>query len=888
MTERAHDQILPRILPFILGLMLLTASAVCTGYAQTPILDDAALQENVPIEFELKRVGRIELISIQRDNQVFIPLQQLFDFLKIKHEFDPVANTISGFLVSADTPYVVDASNGKIRVGKRSGDLNVNDFVARDTEIYLRVELFDRYFGLPINYKPRQLGAILSTNMQLPVFLDRQLMKIENEFDQRVRPDEPEYFIDRPIRIIDGMRLDYVLRQGINTTSTPVTSFFTRVAGHALGGDVEARFNGILFPEADITQTRAFWRFVPPNERAQSKLFRQLTIGDFITNGIQPREGYGVEITNRPPYPRIYFADEYFAGQTVGDRNIYYYNNFRLEQYQPPDTAGRYEFDRVLRYGVNYVEIRQYNEWGEMFGDTYRIFVPQAMVPPKDVEYTLSAARIRDIKYHPWYGEGGFQWGISSRITAGARIEYYDNEELTTNVFPTLNAVVRISSHLNGSVIFSPNAFNRGILEMTLPSLIDGVVTYTDYQPVRLFNPRLAINELNAALSVPFSVGQSRFSISFGGTQTIFDQSRQRTALIGASAYIGTVFPRIFTRMGWNHSYTTGQNTLTFHETEPAIRFRLPANLYLQFATRYDHLESEFIDARIGAILQPRSNLTFEFSYDKGFRFDNDVLRFRLQWILPYTRVTGTATSYERRNTFYSLAVSGSIGFNPQHGDFFFENNSGRATFGGILVAPFLDANNNGMRDQGEETLRLASVRATRLADAEGFSFTEYPGIGWGTTRAVPYQHYVIEIERTGFENPLWVPRHSVVEVSTAPGRFSYYELPVLLGGAVRGSVVIGEALQNQYGVEGIRVNIREVGAIDTRVAFEATVETFSNGDFEIIAVPPGTYEVSLDGRQLSTAGLSTSTFLRTVTVEPQRDGDVIEDVSFQLIEVEQ
>ncbi len=860
---------------FALAMVFIVAAS--TSRAQTPVDDDAPAQETIPVEFTLKRVGKVELLSIQRDNQVFLPLRKLFDFLKIRHEFDPTAGTLTGFLVSPDTPYVIDAQRSRIRVGKRAGDLSVSDYIVRDNDIFLRVELFERYFGLPVNYHPRQLAASLATTMALPVFLDQQLIKLENELARRPGPVEPEASVDRTFRLIDGARLDYVIRSSFSTTAVPNRSFLTHIAGHVLGGDVDARFTGTITPSPSLRQTRARWRFVPQHEREQGKLFRQITVGDFITSGLLSREIYGVEMTNHPPYPRIFFADETFSGSGFNERNIYFFDNFRIQQVARAETTGIYDITEMMRYGVNFVDIRQYSEWGERFGETYRIFIPTTFVPPKEVDYSVSAGRLRDFIYDPWYADAGFQWGISSRVTAGARVEYFDVDDLSTRVFPSVNALVRVTSHLTGEATLSPNALASGSLDLTLPSLVSGALTFTHYRKVRLFNPRNAINELTASLGLPFSAGGSRFSVDMGGTQTIFDQVRQRTARVGASAYFGSVSPRVSTRLGWNHSYVTRQTSLSFHETEPAVRFRLPANLFLSLSTRFDHIESEFIDARVDAILQPRTNLTFEFTYDRRFRFNDDFLRFRVQWILPYTRLNATVTSNGDRNTYYSLAVSGSIGVYPEGGRFFFENNAARANFGAILITPFLDENNSGIREPGEEVLTSAQVHASRLADAQGFTLTLFPELGWGTTRAVPYQHYVVEIDRTGFDNPLWVPRYNVVEVSTAPGRFTYYEMPVVLGGAIRGSVVIGDLPPNQFGVEGIRVHVKEVGT-DARVPFEKTVETFSNGDYEILAVPPGTYEVSLDIRQLTMAKLATAQITRTVTLESKRDGEFCAD----------
>ncbi|MFN0157166.1 MAG: carboxypeptidase-like regulatory domain-containing protein [Bacteroidota bacterium] len=868
---------------FALAVASLSFASVL--FAQTPAVDDAPAQEAVPIAFEVKRVGKIEVISLQRDNQVYLPVSRVFDFLRIKHEYDPVVGRITGFLVTADTPYVIDVTNGRLVVGKRSMALVPGDYAVRDNDIYLRVELFDTMFGLPVVYRPRQLSASLSTNLALPIFLDQRLRRLENELALRRDRPLPEASFGRSMSFVDGARLDYSLRQSLSSTSNPTRSFFSRFTGHLLGGDVEARFNGSITPDPRIQQTRARWRFVP---QRPTSTFRQLTIGDFITSGILSRQIYGVEISNRPPYSRTVFSDESFFGVSDLARNVYFYDNFKLFSVQQPESSGVYRFDAPLRYGVNFVDIRHYSMWGEPFGDTYRIFIPSTLVPPKEIDYNISVGRLRDAS-DPWYGEMVTQWGVSSRVTTGARVEFFDIDGLPTKIYPSLNAVARITEHMLGEMVLSPNAFYRGNIEFTLPSLVGASFSYQHYRrDNRLFNARNAINEMAATVILPFSANGARFSFDIGGQQTILVPGRERTMRAGASLFTGIFTPRITTRMGWFHSYVTEQTNRAFHETEPIFRVRLPANLLFSVSSRFDHLLGEFVDARINVVLQPRPNLDLEFLYDKNFILANDIMRFRVQYVLPYIRFTGVVTSTEQ-SVLYSQTLSGSIGAATQIGEFFFDNNAGRAGFGAILVSPFLDVNNNGIRDVGEEVLTSARLRASRLSDGDGASFSAYPGVGWGTTRAIPYTTYTVEIDKTGFENPLWIPRYSVLEISAAPGRFSYIEMPIISGGAVRGAVLIDDQSGEPFGVEGVRVRIRETVQMEgiVREPFERVVETFSTGDFEFLAVPPGTYEVSVDPIQLTLSGLLSKEISKIVTVESERDGDFVEGVNFIVTELE-
>ena len=837
----------------------------------------------VPIEFELKRAGRLEMISFQRSGKVYLPVQSVFDFLRIRNTYFPADGVLAGFFVSPDTPYTIDAREMQARVGNRNTTLFPEDVVLQGDSMYLRVDMFNQLFGLPVVYKPRALTASLTTQIPLPVYLDRRLKRYEDELTARPGRLKPETSFDRTFSFLDGGRLDYTLRQTVSSENVPGRTFSTRATGTVLGGDAEARLLGNLSSSVDILQARAQWRYVPVHDG----IISQYTVGDFVTSGLLSREIYGVQLTNHPASPRIFFADERLVGPTEFQRGVFMFQNSRLTAVES-DTSEAYKLNVGLRYGVNFVDVMEYGYWGETNRSAYRIAVPTDLVPPGDLDYTIAFGRLRDVA-NPWHGELSSQWGVSSRITAGVRTEYWGNEGLPTNVFPDFNLTARLTDHLIGTALVSPNAMLRGGLELTLPSQIGGSFSYTDFRQVRIFNPRSALNEMIAQATLPFSLNGERFELDLGGTQTILNFTRERNFSAGFNAFIGMVSPGVTTQYGWVYSYNAPVGTtIVFHETEPSIRMRLPANLFLSLSAPYDHIAGSFRNFRLDAAIQPVPNLLLEFQSDRSFAVGNTVARLSLQYVFPFARVTlGSTRSGD--GSFYDQSVSGSFGAAPQLGEFFFDNTASRAGFGGILVVPFIDANLNGVRDQGEEILNSARLSASTIGEG-GSQLTQVPGVGWVITRAIPYQEYVVQLEQKSLDNPLWIPRYHVVSTSAAPGSFTVVGIPVVIGGAVRGAVMVLKGPRLQVGLEYARVLIQE--DIDDedlaklrRPRFERKVETFSTGDFEVIGIPPGKYTVSLDGGQLASLGLQRNQLARPLTVESKPDGDIVEGVNFVVIE---
>jgi hypothetical protein len=839
-------------------------------------------EDYIPIVFELRRGGRTDVVSYQKGSRVYLPVLRVFDFLRIKSTYSPGEGLVTGFFVSPDTPYTIDAHNLRARVGKRQTTLLPDDVALRGDSLFLRVDMFDKLFGLPVVYRPRQLMASLVTQVDLPAFRDIQTARMEKQFNSRPQPLKPEVVLDRQFYWINGGQLDYTLRQSVSSSLLPSRTFSTRATGILLGGDAELRLLGTLSSGFSLEQTRARWRYVPN----ASSVVKQFVLGDYVSSGLIAREMYGFEMTNHPANPRIVFAEQLFTGRPTTGRGVYMFEGTTLRGIDK-NTSGVYGLSSNLRYGVNYIDLKEYGEWGETFTSSYRVVVPSTLVPPGELDYDVQIGRLRDVG-DPWHGSATYNWGVTSRITAGAGTEFYGVEALPTKIYPNLTATARINDHVIASTLLSPSALLRGTVEYTHPSLIGGSFTFTQYRNVRMFNPRGAINEMSATGIAPFSLNGYRFSLEAGAQQTILDLSRERRLDARVSAFLGQLSPSLSTSLRWNHSYNAGASELVYHESEPALRARLPANLFVSIATPYDHIAGKFRALRLGVFIEPIPRLSLEFQYDRNLQVSNTVVRMRLLYTFPQARVLlGTTSSSEIVS--YDQSVSGSIGVVPELGEFFFDYNTSRAAFGSMLVAPYLDANMNNRRDPGEQLVSSAKLLASTQGEG-GFRLTPVEGAGWLLQRAIPYQEYTVAMQQGGLENPLWIPRYRVLETNTAPGVYTYVPIPVITGGSLRGTALVLKGPNLQEGVEYLKVTVREDVSDEElarlgRPRYMKTVETFSTGDFELIGVPPGKFTVSVDPVQLASMGLQCRQCARPATVEARPEGDVVEGLNFVLIE---
>jgi outer membrane protein OmpA-like peptidoglycan-associated protein len=835
-------------------------------------------EESVPIEFELAKAGRVEMMSVQRGRDVYLPLGAVFSFLKVRNDFAVSEGKFSGRFI--DTAYVLNTITGEARVGKRQTTLSPQDYLVRDNELYLRVEQFQNIFGLPVKYNPRLLAASLRTNLRLPVFQEQRLAQLERNLARRTRP-VPEWDYQRRFTLLDGFRLDYTLRQTVLSQRTPTRSFATRLGFFVLGGDADLRLVGDASSTVRIDETTARWRFVPDHATA----IRQIQLGHLPTTGTQFHQILGGEITNRPAHRRMFFAIEPVEAQVLPDRKVYMYRDGRLADVQSTPTGGAYMFEVPLRFGASYVDFRTYNEWGELFEDSYRINIPATMLPPGEVEYSILGGKVRD-GLRQWFGESFVHWGINDRVTIGAGTQYDEKEGvLRKALIPSADAVVRVTDQLVGDAFWSPNAYLRGALSMTLPSLVSASVIQTKYhRNSRQFNPRRIIDQTDISLTIPMPLDGGRLVLDGIAQQTVLEVQRERIVRGGLGVLVGIFNPRIGTRQAF--SYTPSGDFLqsTGWQTEASLRVRMPGNLLFTTAGRYDHRRHSVQEFRADALVHPAQRFTVDIFYTRRYITDQAFIGVNLQYVFPFIRIASGFTRSPQSDR-YAQLVSGSLGYSLWRGDAFFDYSAVRAGYGSVFVAPYVDENNNGRRDRNESLINRARIRVSTVY-GEGMSLAQYPTAGWGTLRSLPYQQYIVEVDKSAFENPLWVPRYEAFTVTSEPGRFLYIDLPIAPGGMVRGSVNQRLSQTELRPLPGLKVSMRSIPSEDggeRSTQKERETVTFSNGEFEFIGILPGRYEVVLDKEQVTLLDLVPPATGQTITIQNLPEGDVVEGVDFVL-----
>ncbi len=848
-------------------LLITTVLSLAGGVvAQTDAPGDSTML--VPVGLDLQGGLRVDLQIMLRGERAYIPIRSLFDFVKIPVVLDLPTGRAEGAFLRSDNPYSIDGTALVAIIEGRSIALSQDDLLRGTDDLFLFEDRYNEIFGIALRYNPRRLEVSLKTKHRLPVYQERDRELARKRRRTLGQLPDPEVTIDRSFIPFGFGRIGYSLTSQLTQFGQPRRTFAVQVGNHILGGDMDTRVFG-TFGRAltwDDVLSRLRWAFL------NNSYVRQITIGDILTTGLMPSSVFGAEITNRPAPRRFYFTSDNISGPLPegGAADLYY--GGALVDYQAKSAVNEYSFPSIVTYGVSMYDVRSYDAFGLERTTQYRIIVPPEMIPPGTVEYSLAGGIYRQ-RFDEGYGNGVVQWGVNSRLTIGAGVDYY--EKTSKRYHPMITATSRLTDILTGDFVLAPSAYSRTGLSVSWPSSASASASYSWYARNPFYNPRNLKNESAASVSIPVRSGNRRLSLDLAGRQSLLSSGRQRSALIAFGGQVGIFSPRISHRRTWDNINNIGTREQAY--TFASLGIRAPGGFLFRASTRYYHFDSGFRDARFEFSRRFSRGFWLQLFYERSFYTNNTFAGLQFVLYFPYALVRAVIGASEEGGLRSSQSVSGSVGYSPETGDFYFDYLASRVGFGGIVVQPFIDANANDIHDPGEEYITKGRLKTSSLF---GNSYVRYSPGGFLLEHTLPFEEYFMTLEPQFLDNPLWVPKFSTFSAISEPNRFRQIEVPIIVGGIIRGRVTYAVGDQ-MVSAENLTITIAAESG--DREGFPRTATSFSTGEFEFLALQPGRYIVSLNAGQVAQLGYRQTEISRTVEIRALPDGDQVNNIDFGL-----
>ncbi|MBB6274380.1 hypothetical protein HDF26_004854 [Pedobacter cryoconitis] len=853
----------PELYYFLIGLRRITVAAFLLQLF-LPLHSMAQSQpdfEEVPVYMSIPQVGNIEIPSLIRDQTVYLPVSDLFDFLKVVNSPSAGRDSISGFFINQPDTYLIDKTNNLIRYKDKVYPVKPEDLIKTNTSLYLNADYMGKIFGLYCIFSFRNLSVIVSTSLELPVMREMRQAEMRNNLSQLKGEIKVDTTIKRTYPLFHFGTADWSVINTQEKQATSDTRVVLGLGGVILGGETNVSINYHSTQPLQERDQYYLWRLA----NNDSHLFKQVMAGKIFGQSTASIFApiVGAQVTNAPTTYRRSFGTYTLSNTTQPNWIVELYVNNTLVSYVRADASGYYTFEVPLVYGSSLVKLKFYGPLGEERTSEQNISIPFNFLPKNEFEYTASAGIVED-GIQSKYSRFSANYGLTKTVTVGGGTEYLSS--VTSGpTMPFINSSARLFNNLLLSGEYTYGVRTKGILSYRLPSGIQLELNDTWYKRGQTAINNTYLEERKAIVSAPFR--GKNFSAY---TRITVDQITLPTTRYTTTEWLvsGVI---------WNLNANINNYALFTEQASPYIYTNLSVtamilkNLRYTQQVQYEYVSGRFIGHKEEVERRLFKNGFLNLSYERNIASNIENIEFGIRYDFSMAQ---TGASVRKTNNSYRFLqyASGSLVYD-QPTKYLGLTNHTSVGKGGITVVPYLDLNYNGQRDPGEpaaEGLRLRSYggrieqnkrdTTIRIMDLE------------------PYVNYILELDPTSFENISWQLKKHNFSIAIDPNKIKIVEVPVTVVAEASGKVSI-KSNGEVKGQGRIIVNFYRKNE-DKSIARTVTE---GDGYFSYMGLIPGDYMIRIDTAQLMKLNLKSIPEVLDFNVKKSRDGAVVDGLDFIL-----
>lgn len=862
-------------------LLLLTGFAVSlfsTANAQSA-------DDEVFLHFRHQSVVNTYVSAVYYNDQFYLSINETFTALGIDHDIDSGTLAITGNYLGRGR-YTIDLNNQRATFGEIRRTFSAEKFLITDFGYYLDPELLYNLFGLDFNVSLRDLSLSLTTEDTMPVVAQRERERQRERILRTQRELRREFYPlrqGRETHIFNAGFLDYNLTGNFSETGNSFL-FNTQIGTELAGGDLQGTiFGNYTETSSSLRSSGLRWRYgIRDNDYIST-----VQAGQNNMRGLAPANYTGIRVTNEPIEPRFLYGETAFTGSATPGSEVELYRNNSLVDFTETDESGQYRFMVPITYGTSQYSIRTFSPTGEESRRDTRLQIPFNFLPPGEVTYTADAGRldnpISGSTERGMVAQTRVNAGLTDRITATGGVEYFEDFH---DGLPTF--IGRLSGRLMTNHLVAIEAANEAFYRGTLSAIYgNGASVNVDYTYFNtmggVYNPSGNQSMLRTNLFTPFQIGS--FPLFFRWS---FSTEQRATSTVARYRVdLNTRVGRANFRFGYRDSQL-GRLEFT---TTPTARMNASATynfgrgrdvpqfvrgVFARAQLNYVPSLNEIEDAEVQVSRSIMRSGRLQASAGRNFIGDFNLFRFTLTFDFTNVR-SNTSVRSSRNVTTASQSVRGSVGYDSNHNRVLLTNRQqvGRA---GVAVRMFVDNNNSGTYDEGDELIHESAARVDR---AGGARFTR-DGITY-ISQLQPYRQYNMTINKASLNNPMLVPLVENFSIITDPNQFKLIEIPFYMSGIIDGMVYRVADDGRRTGTGGLRLYLTQIDPPEGSSPHSEELRTFSDGSFYAYEIPPGKYQLEADPSQLGFLNAISVPEVLEFTVEASAQGDFVEGLEIEI-----
>jgi hypothetical protein len=816
--------------------------------------------DEIPVFLEIPRVGGFEIPAVIKNEDLYLPVTDLFNFLKIRNVPSGDLETITGFFINPEAEYFISRPGNSIKYQDKTFNLEPGDLIRTESNLFLKSQYFGKIFGMDCSFSFRSLSVKLSSKLDLPLIREMRQEEMRQNLRRLKGETKADTVIKRTYPVFRFGMADWSAFSSQEINGKTDARLNLNLGSMIAGGEATASLNYNTTDPFSEKQQYYLWRYVDNDYN----LFKQAMIGKIATQATSTifNPVVGVQFTNTPTTYRRSFGSYTLTDRTEPGWIVELYVNNVLVDYVKADASGFFKFEVPLVYGNSIIQLKFFGPWGEERVREQNINIPFNFLPEKTLEYKASAGVVEDSSLSR-FSKLSVNYGVTRRLTVGAGVEYLSSVT-SSPVMPYVNVSVSLLNNLLLSGEYTHGVRSKGTLSYRMPSNIQFDLNYTRYdkdQKAIIYN---YLEERRASVSLPLKIKKFSSYNRLSVYQIVLPLSKYTTGewMMSASLF------------GINSNLTT--YAIIIDRNDPylysnlSLSLRLPAGFVIMPQAQYGYSQKEFLSGKVGIEKRIKEkaflNLSFEQNFINNMKMGEIGFRYNF-----YFAQTGFSVRQTNKKTSFIEYARGSLIYDKKT-KFLGADNQFNVGKGGISVIPYIDLNANGIKDPGEPKAYGLNLRANggRIEKSEKDTTIIILGLE-------PYTECFIELDANSFENISWRLPVKTLNVAVDPDILKHIEIPVSVAGEATGSVMVNKDGKSEG--QG-RVIVSIFNKYNKLIGSTLTED---DGFFSWFGLVPGQYRVRIDTSQLGKLGMVSDPVARDFSIAPGLDGDIADKLDFNL-----
>ncbi|MEX6690012.1 hypothetical protein QTN47_21060 [Danxiaibacter flavus] len=837
---------------FFVSLSLLYCNA---GKAQ---VDDNLNYYEISITLNVPKIGGSEIPAIVHGQRIYLPVKDLFDFLKIRNILSAGMDSVTGFFINPQVTYLIDEVNHRIRYDEKIFELKPNDLVKTETGLYLNADYFREAFGLDCIFNFRSLSVTLNTQIDLPAIREMQQELMRRNISRLKGEKQADTTIARKFSMFHLGSADWSIVATQQSNSGDNTRANLNMGAFVAGGEANVSLNYTSAQPFNQKQQYYSWRYVNNDHSS----LRQVTAGKLLIHSTSSIYApvVGVQFTNTPTTYRKSFGTYKLTDRTEPGWMVELYVNNILLDYKKADSSGFFTFEVPMVYGNSVVKLRVYGPWGEERYREQNIIIPFNFLPQNEFQYTVTAGRVEDEQKSLFY-RTDVNYGFTRHITIGTGVEYLSSLASDKSM-PYLNASFRLGSKLLITADHTYGVRSNATISYSLSSKAQVNVSYTKYDKDQTAVKYNYLEERKIELSIPLHSRNFNALSRLKLGQFILPNTKYTTAEYTITGVFAGISSNLTTYgMFSQHPYVYSNFTQTY---------RLLHNITFSPQMQFDYTRKRFnmFKCEAGKNISTKGYLNF--SYQRDFNIKTSYLGIGFRYNFSFGQASFFATQSNHTSSLVESA-RGSFLYDDNT-NYLRANNRIGVGKGGLIILSYLDINGNGHRDLNEP-----KVAGLKLHINGGITERNDRDTIIRILELEAFSKYLIELDKNSFDNIAWQIKKPNISVTIEPNHLTLIEVAVTVAGEASGIV----SLCNNNKTNGLsRIIINFYDSNFTRVAHTLTEP---GGYFTFMGFTPGTYTARLDTAQLHNLNLTCTPETITFNIQASEDGVIVDNLEFKV-----